>query len=94
MRQNDVGAWLIQKTWEEGNDFDVKVRGYHIFCHNATCRESSRQHLFKGVAIIFSPLFYAAWKDAGSPPPTTMEDDLAGRLIRLNVKFDLFDTKG
>jgi hypothetical protein len=60
MRQNDVRAWLIQETWEEGNDFDVEVRGYHIFCHNATRGESSRQHLFKGVAIIFSPLFYAA----------------------------------
>ena len=94
MRQNDVGAWLIQETWEEGNDFNVKVGGYHIFHHNATCGESGRQHLFKGVTIILSPLFYAAWKDAGSPPLTTTEDHLAGRLIRLNVKFDLFDTKG
>jgi hypothetical protein len=94
MCQNDVGAWLIQETWEEGNDFDVKVGGYHIFRHNVTRGESGRQHLFKGIAIILSPLFYAAWKDARSPPPTTMEDNLAAPLIRLNVKFDLFDKKG
>jgi hypothetical protein len=31
MRQNDVGAWLIQETWEEGGEFDVEVGGYHIF---------------------------------------------------------------
>jgi hypothetical protein len=31
MHQNDVGAWLIQETWEEGDDFDVDVGGYHIF---------------------------------------------------------------
>ncbi len=37
MRQNDVGAWLIQETWEEGDDFDVKVGGYHILRHNVTC---------------------------------------------------------
>jgi hypothetical protein len=60
MRQNDVGAWLIQETWEEGNDFDVKVGGYHIFRHNMTRGESGHQHLFKGVTIILSPLFYAA----------------------------------
>jgi len=35
MRQNDIGAWLIQETWEEGNEFDVDVDGYHIFRHNA-----------------------------------------------------------
>jgi hypothetical protein len=31
MCQNDVGAWLIQETWEEGDEFDVEVGGYHIF---------------------------------------------------------------
>ncbi len=25
MHQNDVGAWLIQETWEEGDEFDVEV---------------------------------------------------------------------
>ncbi len=94
MHQNDVGAWLIQETCEEGDEFDVEVRGYHIFQHNATRGECGCQHLFKGVAIILSPLFYAAWKASGSPPPITMEDDFAGRLLKLNVKFDSFDTKG
>jgi hypothetical protein len=56
--------------------------------------ESGCQHLFKGVAIVLSPLFYAAWKAAGSPPPITAEDDFAGRLLKLNIKFDSFDTKG
>jgi exonuclease III len=56
--------------------------------------ESGHQHLFKGVAIILSPLFYAAWKAAKSPPPITTEDDFAGCLLKLNVKFDSSDTKG
>ncbi len=68
MHQNDVGVWLIQETWEEGDKFDVDVGGYHIFQHNAPRRENGRQHLFKGIAIILSPLFYKAWKTVRSPP--------------------------
>ena len=34
MRQYDVGAWLLQETWEEGDEFDVDIGGYHIFRHN------------------------------------------------------------
>ena len=45
-----------------GDEFDVDVNGYHIFRHNATRGKSGRQHLFRGVAIILSPLFYDAWK--------------------------------
>jgi hypothetical protein len=60
MRQNNVGAWLVQKTWEEGDEFDVNINGYHIFCHNANSGENGHQHLFRGVAIILSPLFYDA----------------------------------
>ncbi len=94
MRQNDVGAWLIQETWEEGDEFDIDVNGYHIFRHNATRGESGRQHLFRGVAIILSPLFYDAWKAAGSPPPLTTDDDSVGRFIRMNFQFESFDTRG
>jgi exonuclease III len=96
MRQNDVGAWLIQETWEEGDEFDVDVNGYHIFRHNAIRGESGRQHLFRGVAIILSPLFYDAWKAAGSPPPITTDqnNDFVGRFIRMNLKFESFDTRG
>ena len=54
MRQNNIGAWLVQETWEEGNEFDVNVNGYHIFCHNANHGENGHQHLFRGVAIILS----------------------------------------
>ena len=94
MRQNDVGAWLIQETWEEGDEFDIDVDGYHIFRHNATRGESGRQHLFRGVAIILSPLFYDAWKAAGSPPPLTTDNDSVGRFIRMNFQFESFDTRG
>ena len=96
MRQNDVGAWLIQETWEEGDEFDIDVDGYHIFRHNATRGESGRQHLFRGVAIILSPLFYDAWKAAGSPPPLTIDqnNDPVGRFICMNFQFESFDTRG
>ena len=30
MQQHDVGAWLLQETWEEGDKFDVDIGGYHI----------------------------------------------------------------
>ncbi len=94
--QNNVGAWLIQENWEEGDNFDVDAGGYHIFCHNATPGDSSWQHLFKHVVIILSPLFYKAWKAASPPPPITTDsqDNFAGRLIRLNIKLDSFDPRG
>ena len=47
MRQHDVGAWLVQETWEEGDEFDVDVYGYHIFRHNAVRGNTGRQHLFR-----------------------------------------------
>ncbi len=96
MRQNNVGAWLIQETWEEDDEFDVDVNGYHIFRHNAVRDESGRQHLFRGVAIILSPLFYDAWKAAGSSPPITTDqnNDFVGRFIHMNFKFESFDTRG
>ena len=67
MRQQDVGAWLIQETWEEGDDFNVESGGYYIFRHNADRGVNGHHHLFKGVAIILSPLFHKAWRLAGPP---------------------------
>ncbi len=57
---------------------------------------SGRQHLFRGVAIILSPLFYDAWKAAGSSPPITTDqnNDSVDRFIRMNFKFESFDTRG
>jgi hypothetical protein len=57
---------------------------------------NGRHHLFKGVAIILSPLFHEAWRLAGSPTPITMDpkDDFTGLLLQLNLKFDLFDSRG
>jgi hypothetical protein len=83
MRQNNIGVWLVQETWEDGDKFDVNVNGYHIFCHNTNQGENGCQHLFRGVAIILSPLFYDAWKAAGSPPPITTDsnNDFVGRFI-------------
>ena len=34
MRQDQIGAWLIQETWEEDNEFDIDIGGYHVFRHN------------------------------------------------------------
>ena len=95
MCQNDVGAWLVQETWEEGDKFDMDVNEYNIFQHNALNGENGRQHLFKGVAIILLPLFYTAWKAAGSPPPITTDQnhEFVGRLIPMNFKFNSFNTK-
>ena len=57
---------------------------------------TGRQHIHKGVAIILSPPYYDAWKLAGSPPPITIDPnkDFDDRFLRLNLKFDSFDTRG
>jgi hypothetical protein len=68
MHQHDVGAWLLQKTWEEGDNFDTEIGGYHVFRHNAKRGVTGRQHLYRGIAIILSPQCHEAWKLAGSPP--------------------------
>jgi hypothetical protein len=96
MRQHDVGAWLLQETWEEGDEFDVDIGGYHIFRHNALRGEDGRQHLFKCVAIILSPTFYQAWRAAGSLSPitTNLSEEFAGRIICLKLKFVSFDNHG
>jgi hypothetical protein len=62
--------------------------------YNANCGENGHQHLFRGIAIILSPLFYDAWKAAGSPSPITTDsnNDFVGRFIQMNLKFDLFNT--
>ncbi|KAL7528091.1 hypothetical protein ACHAXR_002261, partial [Thalassiosira sp. AJA248-18] len=88
MRQDDIGAWLIQETWEEDDEFDVEIGGYHIFRHNKATGESGKDHLFKGVAIVLSPDYYQAWKAAGSPPPITTDptSQFAGRFISITVK--------
>ena len=95
MCQHDVGAWLLQETWEEGDNVDTEVGGYHVFCHNAEREVTGHQHLYRGVAIILSPQFHEAWKLAGSPPPITIdpEEDFAGRLLRLTLRFDSFDKR-
>jgi hypothetical protein len=96
MRQHDVGSWLLQETWEEGDNFDTEIGGYHIFRHNADQGTTGRQHLFRRVAIIFSPQFHDAWKLAGSPSPVIIDpaDNFPGRFLRLNLKFDSFDKWG
>jgi hypothetical protein len=94
MGNNDVGALLVQETWEEGDEFDIDVGGYHIFHRDSTKGEDGKRHLFKGVGIILFPQFYEAWYAAGSPPPiTNPNDDFAGQFIQLNVKFDSFNSR-
>ncbi len=97
MRQDNIGAWFVQETWEEDDKFDVEIGGYHVFRHNCTPGESGRDHLFKGVCnIILSPEYYNAWKAAGSPPPITTDSkgQFAGRFISLTVKFQSYNSNG
>ena len=91
-----MGAWLLRETWEEGNEFDVDIGGYHIFQHNALRGEDGRQHLFKGVAITLSPIFYQAWHAAGSLSliTTNPSNKFAGRIICIKLRFTSFDNRG
>ena len=72
MRQNNIGAKLIAETWLEGDATDEEIGGYHVFRHNYPESDGDKRiPLYKGVAIILSPEFYAAWKAARNPPPIT-----------------------
>ena len=65
MKQQDIGAMCIQETWDEGDVFDEEINEFRIFRHNREPGEEGRDHLFRGVALILSPKFNKAWRDAG-----------------------------
>ena len=71
MKQQDIGAMCIQETWDEGDVFDEEINEFRIFRHNREPGEEGRDHLFRGVALILSPKFYKALRDAGCQKPTT-----------------------
>ncbi len=33
LRQHNVGSWLLQETWEEGDDFDTEIGAEHSLTH-------------------------------------------------------------
>ena len=72
MRQHDVGSWLLQETWEEGDNFDTEIGGYRVFHHNAKRGTTGRQHLFRGVAIILSPQFHMHGSLLDHLPPSRL----------------------
>ena len=85
----------IQETWDEGDVFDEEVNGFRIFRHNCASGEENIDHLFKGVALILSPTFYKAWRDAGcQQPTTTAEGEFEGRFIGMYLRFQNYDKKG
>jgi hypothetical protein len=36
--EEDIHAWLVQKTWLEDDDVDTNIGGYHLFHHNSLAR--------------------------------------------------------
>jgi hypothetical protein len=96
MRPDDIGAWLVQETWLEDEDFDTNIGGYHMFRTISPVGSTGRDHLIHGVAIILSHWHFLAWKAAGSPRPYTMDHTgaFAGRFIGIPLKFECRDHKG
>jgi hypothetical protein len=94
MKDKDIGAMCVQETWDEGDVFDEEINEYRIFRHNCTPGESGRDHLFKGVALILSPTFYKAWREAGCQPPTVSKGEFEGRLIGMYLKFQNYNKHG
>lgn len=82
MREENIDAYLLQETWEE-MDWIQEIDGYTIFHHN-----SNKKHERKGVAIILSPRFSQAWRDAGGLDPITTErgSEFEGRFIAVKIK--------
>ena len=39
MREDNIRAWMIQETWEEEDEIDIEIRGYHVFRHKKNRRE-------------------------------------------------------
>jgi exonuclease III len=87
MKTRKMDIYCMCETWAEENWTKV-IDGYTIFHHNNNVK-TSRQ----GVAIILSPRFTKAWKDAGGLPPILgpKEGELSGRIIAVTVKFPKFD---
>ena len=69
MIQNKIDVHCIQETWLSGN-WIKSIRDYHVFHHNADVKPDVG-HVQNGVAIVLSPLFFNAWKRAGSLPVLT-----------------------
>ena len=58
MEREGIDIQLFSETWDEG-DYVKVIRGYTMFHHNN--KEKKRR---QGVAIILSPRFTKAWKNA------------------------------
>jgi exonuclease III len=91
MRSDDIDAYLMQETWDESSWGPIDIGGYSVFHHNNN-KKSSRT----GVAIVLSPRFTKAWKDAGALDPiqTDKNTTFEGRFIGLKLKFPRLNNKG
>jgi hypothetical protein len=67
MRQQDVGAWLIQETWEEGDESNIESRGYHISITMLT-KEQMVITTFSRVLQSSSPHYSTKHGDWQDPP--------------------------
>jgi len=84
MKVKCLDVYFLQDTWLEYDEFDVDIRGYHVFRHNGP----NGNHLHHGVAIVLSPRYYAGWKAAGAAPPITTDttSEFMGRFIGITIK--------
>ena len=92
MKVKCLDEYFLQDTWLEYDEFDVDIRGYHVFHHNGP----NGNHLHHGVAIVLSPHYYAGWKAAGAAPPITTDttSEFMGRFIGITIKLESRDKRG
>ena len=85
MMKDEIDIYLLQETWDEGDDAKDVGNGYYMFKHNVDVKDSSKT----GVAIILSPRIVNAWKDAGGRDPvtTTKGGQFEGRFIGVTLKM-------
>ena len=97
---NNIGAICIQET--HCLDYDAIVaRGCLILHHNYDTRNNrpskkKKGREMRGVAIILSPEFKEAYKNAGSPEPivTPKRGRHVGRFIGVSLKFQNYNSRG
>ena len=97
---NDIGAICIQET--HCLDYEtIEARGCLILHHNYDLRKDrpskkKKGREMRGVAIILSPEFKEAYKNAGSPEPivTPKKGRHVGRFIGVSLTFQNYNSRG
>ena len=100
MVQEDISAFCIQETWEQGFSI-TSIRGYLVIQQNITIEtwkkrtDHGQGGIRKGVAIILNPEFAEAFHRAGDKITKLDEaNKYSDRFLGINLQFDAVKLNG